>query len=71
MIELGKWIEPMTTKAKHTPMLAPFDLKFCSDFLAVSCPESVREKRSAMFSRKLLYERVKRRMSRIANDFSV
>ena len=71
MIELGKWIEPMTTKAKHTPILAPFDLKFCSDFLVVSYSESVREKRSAMLSRKLLCERAKRRMSRIANDFSV
>ena len=71
MIELGKWIEPMHTKAKHTPILAPLDLKFCSDFLVVFYPESVREKRSAMCSRKLLCDRANRRMSRIAIDFRV
>ena len=71
MIELGKWMEPMHTKAKQTPILAPFALKFCSDFLVVFCSESVREKRSAMLSRKLLYDRPKRIIRRIAIDFSV
>ena len=71
MRELGKWMEPMHTKAKHTPILAPLALKFCSDFLVVFYSESVRENRSAMLSRKLLCERAKRIMRRTASDFSV
>ena len=48
IIELGKWIEPIMMKAKQAPTMAPFLLKFCSEF---SVPYSVLENFSAISSR--------------------
>ena len=55
MIVFGRWIEPSTTKAKHTPMLAPFRLKFCIGWLdEIYLP--VMERRSASASKKSVEE---------------
>ena len=55
MIVFGRWIEPSTTKAKHTPMLAPFRLKFCIGELDEIC-FPVMERRSAIDSKKSVEE---------------
>ena len=69
MIEFGKWIEPIMTKAKQAPTIAPFFLKFCSEFFAFSY--SVEERFSAMSSRKSLCERMHRVNRRVATESKV